>query len=168
MVLTALCAAHSVIGDLDIAAALIAKAVALDANSAMAWNRSGWVNAYLDRPDVAIEHFQRAIRLSPFDPMNFNCFFGIRNAHFAAGRYAESLAWCRKGMLERPELVWPLRSMAASLALLGRLCEAREAVRQLREAYPDISIAKIMAITPHRGDYLERYAEGLRRAGMPE
>ena len=120
MVLTALGAAHSVVGDLDMASALIEKALALDPNSAMAWNRSGWVNAYLDRPEVAIEHFQRAIRLSPFDPMNFNCFFGIRNAHFAAGRYEESLAWCRKGMIERPELVWPIRSMAACLGLLGR------------------------------------------------
>ena len=166
MVLT-ICAAH-LVGDLDIAAALIEKAVALDANSAMAWNRSGWVNAYLDRPEIAIEHFQRAIRLSPFDPMNFNCYFGIRNAHFAAGRYEESLAWCKKGMLERPELIWPLRSLAASLSHLGRIAEAREALRQLREAYPDISIAKIIAITPHRGDYLPRYAEGLRRAGLPE
>ena len=97
MVLTALGAAHSVIGDLERASALIEKAVALDPNSAMAWNRSGWVNAFLDRPEIAIEHFERAIRLSPFDPMNFNCYFGIRNAHFAAGRYEESLAWCRKG-----------------------------------------------------------------------
>jgi adenylate cyclase len=71
-------------------------------------------------------------------------------------------------MLERPELIWPLRSMAASLALLGRVTEAQEAVRRLREAYPDITISKIMAITPHRGDYLTRYAEGLRRAGLPE
>jgi adenylate cyclase len=168
MVLTALCAAHSVVGDLDIASALIEKAVALDPNSAVAWNRSGWVNAYLDRPEVAIEHFQRAIRLSPFDPMNFNCFFGIRNAHFAAERYEESLSWCRKGMVERPELVWPLRSMAASLGLLGRISEAREAVRQLRQGYPDITISEIVAITPHRGDYVRRYAEGLRRAGLPE
>jgi adenylate cyclase len=168
MVLTALCAAHSVIGDLDIASALIEKAVALDPNSAMAWNRSGWVNAFLDRPEVAIEHFERAIRLSPFDPMNFNCYFGIRNAHFAAGRYEESLAWCRKGMLERPDLVWPLRSMAATLALLGRIPEAREAARQLVQGYPDITVSKIIAITPHRGDYVRRYAEGLRLAGLPE
>ena len=168
MVLTALGAAHSVIGDLERAAALIEKAVALDPNSAMAWNRSGWVNAFLDRPEIAIEHFERAIRLSPFDPMNFNCYFGIRNAHFAAGRYEESLAWCRKGMLERPELLWPLRSMVACLALLGRIDEAREAVQLLREGYPDITIAQIIAITPHRGDYVRRYAEGLRHAGLPE
>ena len=168
MVLTALSAAHSVVGDLEQASALIEKAVALDPNSALAWNRSGWVNAYLDRAETAIQHFERSIKLSPFDPMKFNCFFGIRNAHFAAHRYEDSLTWCRKGMVERPELVWPLRSMAASLALLGRIPEAQDAVRQLLEKYPDVTISKIIAITPHRGDYLVRYADGLRRAGLPD
>ena len=57
--------------------------------------------------------------------------------------------------------------MAASLALLGRISEAREAVEQLHKAYPDLTIAKVMAITPHRGTYIERYADGLRRAGCP-
>jgi hypothetical protein len=58
--------------------------------------------------------------------------------------------------------------MAASLAMLGRTSEARDAARQLLARYPDVTISKIIAITPHRGDYLMRYAEGLRRAGLPE
>jgi adenylate cyclase len=168
LVLTMLCAAHSVVGDLDVASALIEKALALDPNSAMAWNRSGWVNTYLMQPEIAIEHFKRALRLSPFDPMNFNCLIGIGNAHFAAERYEEALPWWRKGMVERPDLAWPLRPMAAALGLLGRISEAHEAVRQLRHGYPDLTISKIMAIIPHRGDYASRYAEGLRRAGLPD
>jgi adenylate cyclase len=169
MVLTMLCAAHSVIGDLDMASALSEKALALDPNSAMAWNRSGWVNTYLIRPEIAIEHFQRALRLSPFDPMNFTCLFGIGSAHFTAERYAEALSWAGKCMRERPDLVWPLRVMAASLALLGRICEAREVVRQLRQGYPDMTISTVMATTPFRDTSLrQRYAEGLQRAGLPE
>jgi hypothetical protein len=39
-------------------------------------------------------------------------------------------------------------------------------VRRLCQGYPDITISKIMAIVPHRGDYRSRY--GLRRAGLPE
>ena len=64
-------------------------------------------------------------------------------------------------MLERPELLWPLRSLAACLAFAGRIEEAREAARLLREGHPDITIPQIIAITPHRGDYVRRYAEGL-------
>jgi adenylate cyclase len=168
LVLTLLCAAHSVVGDLDLASALIEKALVLDPNSAIAWNRSGWVNAYLIRPEIAIEHFQRAMRLSPFDPMNFNCFFGISGAHFTAGRHEEALSWARKGMRERPDLAWPLRMVSAYLALLGHISEAQEAVRQLRQAYPDITISKIVKVTPYRGEVRPRYIEGLRKAGLPE
>jgi adenylate cyclase len=168
MVLTALCGAHTVIGDLDLALALVEKALALDPNSSMGWNRSGWVHAFLIRPEVAIEHFERALRLSPFDPMKFNCLFGIASAHFAAERYEESLSWWRKGMLLRPDLIWPHRPVAACLGQLGRISEAREAVSQLLVEYPGLTISRVMAIPATRDDYARRYAEGLRKAGLPE
>src|SRR5262249_40172899 len=87
-VLTVLGAAHSIVRNYEIAARMLEKALTLDPNSAWAWNRSGWLESYLSRPEVAIEHFERALRLSPFDPMNFNAFIGIGGAHFVAGRYA--------------------------------------------------------------------------------
>jgi adenylate cyclase len=169
MVLTMLCAAHSVVGDLDMASALIEKALALDPNSAMAWNRSGWVNHYFMRPEVAIEQFQRAMRLSPFDPMNFNCLFGIGCAHWVAGRYDEALFWTRKGSLEHPPMVSIARMMAACLVRLGRISEAREMVRQLRDDYPDLTISNVIATIPFRdADFVRRYVEDLRKAGLPE
>ena len=44
----------------------------LDPNSAWAWHRSGWLNAYIRQTDRAIQDFQRAIRLSPLDPLMLN------------------------------------------------------------------------------------------------
>jgi adenylate cyclase len=169
MVLTMLCAAHSVVGDLDMASALIEKALALDPNSAIAWNRSGWVNHYFMRPEVAIVQFQRAMRLSPFDPMNFNCLFGIGGAHWVAGRYDEALFWIRKGSLEHPPMVAIVRIMAACLVRLGRISEAREMVRQRRDDYPDLTISNVIATIPFRdADFVRRYVEDLRKAGLPE
>src|SRR5262249_19596636 len=78
------------------------RALVLDPNSAWAWNRSGWLQSYLDKPDVAIEHFERSLRLSPLDPMNFNAFIGIGSAHFAAGRYFDSILLFWKGGLRHP------------------------------------------------------------------
>jgi adenylate cyclase len=169
MVLTMLCAAHTVIGDLDIASALIDKALALDPNSAMAWGRSGWVNYFLMRPEVGIEHFQRAIRLSPFDPMNFHCLFGIGCAHYMAGRCEEALFWIRRGILEHRPMAPIARVMAICLVRLGRISEAREVVRDLREEFPDLTVAKVKAIVPFRdADFVRRSAEDLRLAGLPE
>ena len=57
MVLTMLCAAHSIVGDLDMAPALIEKSLALDPNSAMAWSAA----------DISIHFlFGRRLRLIIF------------------------------------------------------------------------------------------------------
>ena len=73
------------------------RALSLDPNSAWAWNRSGWLHAYLDDPETAIDQFERSLRLSPFDPMAFNCEVGIGGAHFIARRYEAAAQW-----MERP------------------------------------------------------------------
>jgi adenylate cyclase len=45
------------------------------------------VNTYTGNPDVAVEHFQRALRLSPVDPLTFNIYIGIGLAHFEQQDY---------------------------------------------------------------------------------
>ena len=51
--------------------ALIDRALALNPNLAAAWIASGWVRSFLGETDMAIEHIQRAMRLSPLDPLMF-------------------------------------------------------------------------------------------------
>ena len=41
---------------------LIAKALALDPNSAWTWIRSGYLHAYRGEPETALAHFERAAR----------------------------------------------------------------------------------------------------------
>ena len=61
-----------VVGDLDDAIALTDRALALNPNLAIAWFASGIVRVFRGgEPDVAIEHFARAMRLSPLDPFMF-------------------------------------------------------------------------------------------------
>ena len=54
LVLTCAGAAYSIASEYPRAQALIAKALALDPNSAWAWHRSGWLHAYIRQPDTAI------------------------------------------------------------------------------------------------------------------
>jgi adenylate cyclase len=91
MVLAILGAAHTVARDLRVAGEHLERALSLDPNSAWAWGRSGWLNIHLARPELAIQQFERAIRLSPFDPAGFACFFGIADAFFLKGQYDETI-----------------------------------------------------------------------------
>jgi tetratricopeptide (TPR) repeat protein len=56
---------------------MLERAVTLDPNAVWAWSRLGWVENYSDRPERAVAHFERALRLSPLDPMNFNNYVGL-------------------------------------------------------------------------------------------
>jgi adenylate cyclase len=125
LVLTTLGAAYTHVGRLDQASTLLEKALRLDPNSAWAWQRSGWLHAYKGEAEVAIDQFQHGLRISPFDPINFNSYIGLGNAHFSLARYEDAVAWYEKGMRERPGAVWAHRLLAPAYAEAGRLDDAR-------------------------------------------
>jgi len=167
-IFTLLGAAHTIVGNHGIAARLLERALALDPNSAWAWNRSGWLQSYLDRPEASIEHFERALRLSPFDPMNFNVFIGIGGAHFIAGRSADAALWMEKGLLDHPSATWVYRNLVAIYAFLGRDADAHAGLARLLSEYPDLTVSKVVSALVYSQPTLDRVAEGLRKAGMPE
>jgi adenylate cyclase len=167
-VLTVLSAAHTIVRNYDIAARLLERALALDANSAWAWNRSGWLQSYLGNADVSIEHFERALRLSPLDPLNFNVFIGIGGAHFVAGRYADAVVWMERGLIDRPGATWVYRSLVPAYALLGRDADARVGLSRLLNDYPELTVSKVLSALVYSQPTLDRTAEGLKKAGMAE
>jgi adenylate cyclase len=168
LVLTLVSAAYTLLREYKLAATLIEKALALDPNSAWAWTRSGWLNVNLHAPDLAIEHFNRAMRLSPVEPMNFNVLFGIGAAYFEKGEHEEAITWVERGLDQKPDAYWIYRLLSAAYANAGRLDDAKRAVALLLEAYPGLTISKVIDMTPVMGDYMRRVAEGLRLAGLPE
>lgn len=155
--------------DLDAARAYVEKAVQLDPNFAWGWNRSGYVQLYLDNLDTALSHFDRAARLSPFDPLNFNRYVGAGLAHYCAGRYEEAVRHADAARVERPGLPWAYRVLAAAHAELGNATEANRAARMLLANAPRLTVAQVMESMPfRRRDIAERFAAGLLRAGIPE
>jgi hypothetical protein len=61
------------------------------------------------------------------------------------------------------------RVVAASLALLGRTEEAREAMQTLLAITPRFSMSSMRRFIPYRdAEFVERYLRGLKEAGTPE
>jgi hypothetical protein len=59
--------------------------------------------------------------------------------------------------------------VAASGALAGRLEEAQKAMARLRQLEPALRISNLKEFFPfRRPEDLAKWAEGLRRAGLPE
>jgi adenylate cyclase len=167
-VLTALGAGLTISREYKGATHAIEKALALDPNSAWTWNRSGWLRVYLDDAETSIDHFNRAIRLSPFDPLVISGYAGIAAAHFSAGRYETSAEWFEKATHANPKAFWLYRGYAAALAFSGRQQEAEACVGKLLAAYPGLNLRKLKEALAFNHEFVSRYLEALRRCGLPE
>jgi hypothetical protein len=53
------------------------------------------------------------------------------------------------------------------LAQAGRIEEAREAMRALRQLHPDISVAEVKQSVPYTAEPMAHFLDGLRKAGLP-
>jgi TolB-like protein/tetratricopeptide (TPR) repeat protein len=167
LVITALCAVHTMLHDLETGAALLERALALDPTSPWAWERSGWLMTYLGQSDVAVRHFRRAIRLAPSRARNAHRYIGLGSACFDAGRYEESARWKRKAVLEDPGTIWVNRTLAVSYARLGDRLAALDCLDALRRSRPDLTISQVVSAVPFTQDFLDRVAEGLNDLGLP-
>jgi adenylate cyclase len=165
LVLTARCAVHTMAGQLDHAGALIARGLALDPSFVWGWERSGWLNAYVGRPDTAIRHFNHATRLDARPP-NASRLIGIGCAHFDAGRYDQAALWKQKALREHPGTGWINRTLSVSYARLGERLAALDALEALRRYSPDLTINMIVKSIPFTPDFLDRVAESFDDLGI--
>lgn len=157
-------------GELDEGAVIIDRAIHLSPNVAFALLASGWVKVWLGEAELAIEHLDRAMRLSPLDPFMHMMQTAAAHAHFFASHYTDGAVWANKALRERPKTVPALRIAAASLAMAGREREARNAIARLLQIDPVLRVSNFReTLGPYRyEDPVTRYADALRRAGLPD
>src|SRR5262245_3650701 len=126
---------------------------------------------WLGDPDRAIESFAHGMRLSPVDPRTFFAQEGMAHAHFFAGRHDEAVSWAKMALRELPNGHAAVRIAAASGALAGRDEEARRLAARLLEIDPTFTISSLLqkVLGPYRyPEHPEKYANALRKAGVPE
>lgn len=150
-------------------AALLERALTLNPHLTTAWRYSGLLKVYLGESEVAIRHLVHAMRLSPLDPGLHSMQAAMALAYFIAGDYEAALVWADKARRENPKFLPAHRNVAASAALTGRLDKARRAVARVLEIDPTSRISSLADHVPLvRTRDIEKYAEGLRKAGLPE
>jgi hypothetical protein len=90
-------------------------------------------------------------------------------AHLLAGRFDAASSWAEKAFSELPIFLIAVGIIAASHAHAGRMDEARRAMHHLRQLDPALRLSTIKDWLPfRRADDLATFADGLRRAGLPE
>ena len=156
-------------GDLDTSVAFVDRALALDPNLAAAWFLGGFLRTERGDPDQAIEFFTRAMRFSPLDPEMFRMQAGMALAHLFAGRFESASSWAEKAYRDLPSFLLVVAIIAASHALAGRMDDAKRAMQHVRRLDPTLRMSNFKDWIPiRRPEHLATFAEGLRRAGLPE
>jgi len=155
--------------EVDRALLLISRALELDVNLAVAWQRSGWVRGYAGDSDGAIESLNKAMRLDPLDTRVFLTQSAMAFAHFIAGRDQAAAEWAAMALRTKPNWMPALRVAIASNAMQGRAAEAKAALQSYEEVDPNVSIRKICGHYPfQRQKDRQRLVEALRMAGVRE
>jgi TolB-like protein/class 3 adenylate cyclase len=161
-------ALNYVVMKVDEGAVLLARAVELDPNPAIARLWLGGIRNVLGKHDEAIEQFQIGLRLSPLDPRTFLAYTGIAFAHFLSGRYEEALEWASSGVRRWPHFVQLHRMMMSTFAMLGRMEQATQSREQVLRLSPNLTISEMRRTSTLRPDDTEKVVAAWRRAGMPE
>jgi TolB-like protein/class 3 adenylate cyclase/Tfp pilus assembly protein PilF len=158
-----------VTGEVEQGAVCLDRAVELNPNLSIALGLSGWVKLWLGDLDKAIDLQAHAMRLTPRDPQSYWMESATALAHLCAGRYAEASVWAGRALSHQPNQLPSLAFSAASDAHLGRLEEARKTVARMRELEPSVRISDVRALGQfRRNEHFARFADGLRKAGLPE
>jgi len=146
--------------DVASALALIDQALELNPSFALGWIWSGWLRAWAGQLDLAIKHFERFIRLSPRES-RANVHMGIGVCHFFARRFEEATAMLLLSLQEKPTWVPTHRFLASCYAQMGRLDDARDTFKRLRE----MTAAPIPSAEHWRNpEHREMFLSGLRKA----
>src|SRR5215207_10228295 len=143
-------------------------ALDLNPNFAAAYGARGWALVFDGRSEDALINFERALRMSPRDPLNGFILAGISAANYFAGRYTEAVEWAEKAVELRPGLLGAHRVLCASLAQAGQVDDAALGMAALRRLQPNLSIAWVRESVPYTTKPMEHFVEGLRRAGLQD
>jgi TolB-like protein/class 3 adenylate cyclase len=157
-------------GETAMAMAALDRALALNPNAATAWVVRGAIHALRNQSEPAIEACDRALRLSPFDPLGFWFSVVPAIAHLLAGRFEQAIEWADRSLHDQPRYNPARRCKIVANAHLGRLDEARAELGRMLAIDPGATIARYRASVARSAapEYIDVVAAGLRLAGLPE
>jgi adenylate cyclase len=146
--------------DIDTMMVVIDRALALNPSFARGWFQSARIRLMAGQPELAIEHAETSLRLSPRARVGFP-FSVIGAAHFVSRRYDEAVPNLLLAIQDDPSFPPPYQALAACYAHMGRLDEARDVVRRLRAITPAVMPPNPQLRNP---EHRELLLSGLRLA----
>jgi TolB-like protein/Flp pilus assembly protein TadD len=143
------------------------QAIALSPSSSFTLFFGAVAFAYAGEAEKAIEWARRALRISPFDRLNYAAYHALAAANFLRGHYEDAANAARRAVQSVPGMSVPYCHLAAALAKLGRLEEAKTAAGQVLALQPSFSAAGFCEAIGYPSALAEALTHAWRDAGLP-
>jgi len=146
--------------DIDAMMALVDRALALNPSFARGWYSSGVLRRWAGQPEVAVEHVETALRLSPRARVGTSL-ATLGSAYFISRRFDEAVRKLVLAIQEDPSFPDSYRYLAVCYAHMGRLDEARAILQQLKGISSVVAPRSTMFQNP---EHRELFLSGVRLA----
>jgi TolB-like protein len=149
-------------------------ALELDRNLADAHANIGFGKIFIGRAEETEAHIAEGLRLSPRDTYAYIWIARVGQAKLYLGRWEQAVAWYRRSIEANRNFPYIYFVLGAALAQLGRLDEARSAIKAGLALIPTFAVTRFRATWTAMSDdptYLSQFEpilEGMRKSGVPE
>ncbi|WP_406857317.1 tetratricopeptide repeat protein [Alsobacter sp. KACC 23698] len=152
-------------GQHDEAVAELGQSIDLSPNFAQGHYALAFVHSQRGDPQAAVAFSDHSRRLSPYDPMLFGMLGARAMALVRLGRYEEAAEWAVRAAA-RPNAHAQIRAIAAfSLALAGRVEDARGYLSAIHQTVPGYRVADFLSAMQFAADDERLFRDAARRFG---
>jgi tetratricopeptide (TPR) repeat protein len=154
--------------DHDLALAAVDRALMINTNAAAVLGFDALTRCICGFHDIAVEHAEKALQLSPLEPLVYHAAFALALACLLSGRAEEAVMHARKAIEGNRNFDFPYCVLALGFARLGRADEATQAVRRLVRVAPGFRLASLRRIRFADAGRLQSDLDLLRTMEMPQ
>jgi len=143
------------------------RALELEPNSADIHAHLGLALYQADRPQEAVQVFQKAIRLNPKPPGWY--LYNLAVAYKFIEKYEEAIYWGEKAVRQNPKDLIGHVILCTIYSSAGRMEEARREASEVLKINPKYSVSRAEKTNPLKNQAAKkRYFDALRKAGLPD
>ncbi len=154
--------------DFDLAFRRFETALGINANAAPAWLWSAAAQAWMGNGSRAVEEINRAMALSPYDPLMYAYSGNAAMAYLVDGQYERAIECALRSLRENRTYTSSYRLLVMALMLAGRGNDAQASARRLLELEPGLTVAGFRRRYPGSASpRADLFCDALARAGVP-
>jgi TolB-like protein len=154
--------------DFDLARARFDLALRINPNSSRAWLWSSYRHAWVGEGPDAVTNVNKAMALSPYDPLESAYSGAASVAYLANQQYNRAIEFALRCIGENRGYTTAYKALVLGLSLAGREKEAKTPVNQLLTLEPNFSVEKFRQKSPAgTGEIGALFCDALARAGVP-